>query len=81
MRVIIDDGEFRQYRSTSGGYIYNDYSPDGAYGNILHAASCFTLARANTKLDKYFAVELPDAVAWLDANRRDRWRRCELCAP
>jgi hypothetical protein len=84
MRKISNEQDFQQCRAGGRGYIYNDFSRTGSDGmdyNILHVASCGTLARANTNVDKYFADDLADLVMWLDSNRRNNWRRCAVCAP
>ena len=62
MRQLITEEDFQRHRASGRGYIYNDFSRAGASGvsyNVLHLASCRTLLRANTNVDKYFAADAP----------------------
>ena len=84
MLQLIMEEDFQRHRASGLGYIYNDFSGSGASGvsyNILHLASCRTLLRANTNVDKYFAADLHEALTWLNAKRAQNWKRCPVCAP
>jgi hypothetical protein len=84
MRPIVGDKDLQQCRAAGVGYIFNDFSHDAPSGvdyNILHTASCRTLAIANMHVEKYFAVDLQHAMNWLNTKRRDNWKRCPICAP
>lgn len=81
MREIKGDFDLLQCQAAESGYIYNDFSPQGYNGNVLHTNRCGMLAMANTNGPKYYAVGLAEATAWLNLYRRDRWARCRICKP
>ena len=82
---IRDDVELQRLRRAGSGFIYNDFSgaaPSGSDHNVLHTARCYWLERANTNVPKLFFTDLPQAVAWLNANRGpegQNWKRCGTC--
>jgi hypothetical protein len=84
MRKTTGESEFQHLRGAGTGYVYNDFShdaPSGLANNILHAASCRTLERANMNVDKYFSQTQQEAMAWLNANRSNNWKVCPICTP
>ena len=76
MGSIASEEEFQRFRAAGMGFSYNDFSPRGSEGNILHGAACWSLGRANTAVGKYVSADLQAAMAWLDTHRAGRWRRC-----
>jgi len=76
MERVASEDAFQRFRAAGSGYIYNDFSPRGSEGNILHGAACWSLGRASTAVDKYVSADMHTAVAWLDTHRAGRWRRC-----
>lgn len=85
--TIGDEGGYRELRSMSQGYIYNDFSglsPSGKQYNVLHKANCGYLARSNTTVAKLHFDSLDDAINWLRKNRGREghgWRFCDRCWP
>jgi len=85
MKCIKSDAELQQIRTVGNGLIYNDFSrmgPSGKYYNILHAAYCPQLAKANVNVPKYFFDTLDEAITWLHENRGEEgvnWKRGGIC--
>lgn len=85
MRAIRSDAELRQICAAGIGLVYNDFSGRGsgdAENNVLHAAWCSWLEKANLNVPKYFFDSLEEAVRWLEQNRGREgvnWKRCETC--
>jgi hypothetical protein len=85
MREIRSQVELNEMRKQGRGLIYNDFSGHGAGGanwNVLHAADCRTLARANMAVPKFFFSTVSEATNWLERNRGPEgiaWKRCGTC--
>ena len=82
MPKVGSDEELQRLHQAGVGLIYNDYSPNGRAGNMLHAAWCDEVKKMDVTYDKYFWQDRLDAGVWLGVNRgpeHDRWRRCERC--
>jgi len=85
MRAIATDADLAGAITAADGLIYNDFSgPAGGPGNVLHAATCGHLRRANIAVRKVLFDTLDEATRWLGSNRGDEgstWRRCGACLP
>jgi hypothetical protein len=85
MKCIKSDAELQQIRTVGNGLIYNDFSrmgPSGKDYNVLHAAYCRQLAKANVNVPKYFFDTLGEAITWLHENRGEEgvnWKRGGTC--
>ena len=89
MTPIDNTDALQKVCATGVGYIYNDF--DGMTGgtgmdNVLHKATCTTLANATVPPRKYFSPDPAPmgAVTWLEANRGPeniRWKKCEANNP
>ena len=86
MNLIKSDSELQQLHFIGKGLIYNDFSrraPSGKKYNILHAAWCPWLEKANVNVPgKYFSENADEAIAWLRKNRGKEglnWKRCGKC--
>lgn len=85
MKTITTDTELRQLQTNGVGLIFNDFSKEGPSGskyNVLHSASCYWLAKSNTKIPKFFFNSFQEANSWLSSNRGPEnvnWKRCGSC--
>ncbi len=82
MRTIRNDKELMALHTTGRGLIYNDFSRNASSGtefNVLHASFCRSVLRMNTNVPKVFFDAPKEAVEWLQRNRRDNWKRCDIC--
>ena len=81
METIRHEDRLRELRETGRGYIFNDFSrgPSGRQNNVLHKSSCTWLQSANLGVAKVFFKSVEEAVAWLDENRSNNWKRCGTC--
>jgi len=81
MEIIRHEDRLRELRETGRGCIFNDFSrgPSGRQNNVLHESSCTWLRSANLNVAKVFFESVEEAVAWLDVNRPNNWKRCGTC--
>jgi hypothetical protein len=85
MKQIDTMEEFSQLCAAGRGFVYNDFAGEGARGkeeNILHAARCGELRKANLwEKNKYFFDDLDEALAWLTRHRNQQGQNWKVCGP